>query len=192
MLFILGIFLIFVGMAAAWLEKSQYAVPYAGRFGAATNGAAVIILGTFLAASEIYDISVGWMIFFLVFVLLLWLLMNFVIKKISSNRKQLLLGKRGTAETDFMLNNNGIAYGKINIDSKRYRAYISRLAKYETDVLPEFIPGQTPNVSEAQRNLDTIAEMQENPCIVKKGTTLSVAEVDSMIPRVVMLKNGML
>jgi hypothetical protein len=62
-----------------------------------------------------------------------------------------------------------------------YRAYISRNAKYENDTLE-------PKVSEAQNNLDTIAEMQETPCIVQKGVSLLVVDVDSMTPRVVMMR----
>jgi hypothetical protein len=116
--------------------------------------------------------------------------MEAIIKKMAGKRKTILLGKNGNAVSDFMLNYSGIAYGKISIDGKTYRAYISRDARYETDVLPEFIPGQEPIVSEAQRRLDTIAEMQENPCIAKTGANLLVMGVDSMTPRVAMIKDN--
>jgi membrane protein implicated in regulation of membrane protease activity len=172
------------------MEKSQYSIPYAGRFGAATNGVAVVVIGAFIAASEMYTYSIPLTLLFLAAVLLIWILMGAIIKRKAMERKSLLLGKEGKAVTDYKLNNNGIAYGKINVDGKQYRAYISRDARYDTDVLPKFIPGQNPNVSEAQRNLDTIAEMQENPYIVHKGVSLLVMDVDSMTPRVAMLRNS--
>jgi hypothetical protein len=181
MLIALGIFLIIIGLVAAWLEKSRYSLPYAGRFGAATNGAAVIIVGAFVVASQTYYDSIAGTLVFLAVVLLAWVLMELIIKRMGTERKNLLMGKQCEAVTDFKLNNNGIAYGKINVGEKVYRAYISRNAKYENDTLE-------PKVSEAQNNLDTIAEMQENPCIVQKGVSLLVVDVDSMTPRVAMIR----
>jgi hypothetical protein len=188
MLVFLGGILIVIGLVAAWLEKSKYLIPYAGRFGYPINGAAIVIVGAFLAVSGIYIYSIPLAVLFVVAILLIWIIMGAIIKSMAKKRKTLLSGKKGKAVTDFMLNNNGIAYGKISIDGKIYRAYISRDARYETDVLPEFIPGQEPAVTEAQRNLDTIAEMQENPCIAQKGVALFVMGVDSMTPRVAMVK----
>jgi membrane protein implicated in regulation of membrane protease activity len=188
MLIFLGCILIVIGFVAAWLEKSKYLIPYAGRFGYPINGVAVVIMGAFLSVSGIYVYSVPLAVLFLVGILLIWIIMEVIIKRMARKRKTFLSGKKGKAVTDFMLNNNGIAYGRISIEGKTYHAYISRDSRYETDVMPEFIPGQEQAVSEAQRNLDTIAEMQVNPCIAQKGVALFVIEVDSMTPRVAMIK----
>lgn len=189
MFILIGSLLVVIGLVAAGLGKAQYSIPYAGRFGAATNGAAVVLIGAFVAASEMYAYSIILTLIFLAAVLLIWLLMGFLIKRKAVERKNILLGKEGEAVTDYMLNNNGIAYGKIKVNGKQYRAYISRDARYETDKMPEFIPGQKPTVSEAQRNLDTIAEMKENPCIAHKGVSLLVMDVESMTPRVALCKS---
>lgn len=184
-LLVMGLALAVCGLVSAYVEKAQYAQPYGGRFGQAANGARVTIVGAFLGAAGLVQLSVIAAVVYLAVILLLWILIGQWVKRKNVLLKQQLEGVYGVAATDFKLTNMGLAYGKLSADGKVYRAYMNRLCKHEGDVLPEWIPGQVMQPTEAQRNLDTMEEMETNPVSVQKGERLRIAEVTGLTPRVV-------